>query len=170
VKLVVLRRCPSCGGGLLAAPGVAWTTCRECPSAWDLHAEPPERIPTYRPKGDADPAAVRLPFYLFGVRAPEGERLVWVPAFLGGETQGSAVAAALTERQHRVELAEAPLGAAVGRGPREARALLRHVGTPEDQVSWQALLSISFRGEGGTLVEPVSGKALVAAALFPPPR
>src|SRR5258706_5816577 len=110
MKYVALRKCPSCGGALLGLAGVAWMTCRECPAAWHLFAEPPEKIPTFRPVEEKDVAPARLPFFLFGLRSgktgKEGkENVVWVPAYRApGMRSDLDIPGFLTKHQHTVAL------------------------------------------------------------------
>lgn len=165
MTLVALRRCPACGGVLEGIAGVAWMTCGDCPTAWDLFTEPHTRLATHHPAGEAGPAAARLPFFHF--RDAGGGNAVWLPAYRAA-VPGSSVATALTERGHAPDLVSAPLGSAVARGPAEALALfaaLRSGAAPDPPL----LVSLALRRTGDALVEPVTGLSLPAARLLPRP-
>jgi len=172
MRSVVLRSCPACGARLLGAAGVSWMPCTACASAWDAFAEPPERIPTFRPASSRGVAGPRLPFYVFGVGTRAGETRVFVPAYRApGERSDADLGARLTVERYAAEFAEAPLGAAVARGPREAAALLasRRPKSSGGDAAWMALVSLSCRLERDALVEPVTGWRLPLAELFPGP-
>ena len=172
---VALRKCPSCGGGVDGWAGVAWMSCRDCPTAWDLFSAPPEKIPTYRPAGEdsTDRPEARLPFFLFGTRRGAEEAVVWIPAYrAAGARSDSDVASVLTERKHRPALVEAPLGCALARGPREALALFDalHPSDEDTTLALQVLVSLPVRLNEGSLHEPVSDLWLDVSGIRPPVR
>lgn len=170
MNFVALRKCPSCGGELLAFAGVAWMTCHDCPTAWNPFTEPVGSLPTRHPAGEKIEAPVRLPFYVFGSSPAASSGLLWVPAYReSGTRSDDDVASVLTSKPYLVELVEAPLRASLGRGLVEATALcdIRRRREDRRRVTCQALVSLPCRVRGDVLEEPVSGLSLKRANILP---
>ncbi len=169
---VVVRRCPDCGGEVLGREGVDWLVCVRCPLAFDPFNEPPKRIATARPKGEVGEAAVRLPFFVFGVGREGEPRSVWINAFrvIGLQTHGDA-GARLTERGYLPAFESAPLGGRLARGPAAALRLLRaREGLGEHdplEVRSVSLVSLPCRVEENVLREPVSGLVYPRSLVLP---
>jgi hypothetical protein len=164
---VSIRKCPSCAGDLLAFSGVAWMSCQECPTAWDLFSEPVGRLVTFRPAGEKTTADHRLPFYVFS----ENGNLIWIPAYreTGSRSDGDA-AFLLTSKHPGLKLAEAPLGASLARDLSEASALLeirRAGGAGATSGVPPVLVSLACAIKGPTLVEPITGATLVLENVLP---
>ena len=159
--LVVLRKCPSCGGALRGFAGVRWMSCAECPAAWDPFAAPAASLPTWRAGGTGD---VVLPFFLFEA----GDELIWVPAYRAAGTRSdSDIGALLGAKRHRPELTPAPLGASLGRGLAEATALAELRRPPEVALVCKGLVALPCRERSGLVEEPVTGIVMGRGQIVP---
>ena len=170
MTLVALRTCPSCGGVLLGFAGVAWMVCRDCPTAWDLFAQPAVSLPTRRPSGKDLEAQVWLPFYVFDAHRAESGAFVWVPAYReSGTWSDQDIGSVLTSRPYLVDLVETPLRTPVARGLTEATALfdVRRGRSHTGPVRCEGLVSLPCRVRGDVLEEPVSGLSLKRANILP---
>ena len=168
---VALRLCPACSGGLLGRPGLSWMTCRGCPLAFDPFTSPPERLTTYRPKGEKEEAPVRLAFYAFDVGSEGSPASVWIPAFRAIDSTGLDAGEVLTQKKHAPPLVEAPLGAGLARTPAEARTLLKLRQGAESigaEGPRPRLVSLPCKLSGERITEPVSGVSFARKALRPP--
>jgi hypothetical protein len=141
---IVRRRCPDCGGALIASRGVAWMPCSACAMAVNLFAAPADRIRCRRIRAEGE---VILPFYRFGES--------WVPAFRSAGSEAWAMAHALEAIAASLQFADAPCGVALGRDVEEARALLAAAG---DAVA--ELIAVPCRVHGDVVTEPATRTTL----------
>jgi len=177
---------------MLGQAGDAWFACTSCSQIVDLYGRLSGGVRTFRLRAEVPGAACRLPFFLFRLAAgPEleiasgpphgparptaGSPLpvpVWVNAFRVSRLQlFGDVGARLTAMRYDPELAAAPLGSPVSRGPEQALAILRVRHHADPAVSLDVLsvsvVALPWLADGHHLVDPVSGLSYPTLAIRP---